>query len=114
VTANPKQACWDVSRSSSGELKLANIFKKAPEIRVRGDAHGSISVQERQPNLTFSRFGVPARLDSSCGSRRFRKHIKGLVEGDGEFAVVPFVTDAVATCTASERTKAGLYHRQTE
>jgi hypothetical protein len=52
------------------------------------EAHGSISVQERQPNLTFSRFGLLTRLNAGSGSCCFRKHIKRLAEGGDDFAIL--------------------------
>src|SRR5580693_821523 len=46
----------DVTRPSLflyGKLHRANVFQDAPKIRLRREAHGSISVQEGQPGIPF-------------------------------------------------------------
>ena len=42
--------------------------------------HGSIRVQEGQPNLIFRRFGRLVRLKAGGGGGGFRKYVKGLAE----------------------------------
>jgi hypothetical protein len=58
---------------SGGEPHLPDFLKGAPEIWLWREAHGSISVQERQPNLVFRRFGFIARTNKTSGSCGFRK-----------------------------------------
>ena len=60
---------------------LPNLFEHALKSGFRGEAHGSKSVQERQPNLAFPRLGRFIRLMAGSGSCRFRKHVKRLPEG---------------------------------
>jgi hypothetical protein len=40
-----------IEMPSGGQLKFADILKHALEIGLRRDAHGSIRIQKRQPNL---------------------------------------------------------------
>ena len=47
---------------SGSNLKFSDIFKQAPEIWLRRNAHGSIRVQERQPTSRQNALSAPAEV----------------------------------------------------
>jgi hypothetical protein len=53
----PSPRFWVHALILCGQLHRPNVFQDAPKMRLRSEAHGSISVQEGQPNLTFRRIG---------------------------------------------------------
>jgi hypothetical protein len=81
--------------SASRDLKITQppegreFPQEQQEIRTRSGAHGSISIQEGQPNPSFRRFGFIARPNVRSGSHGFRKHVKRLTEGGDDFTILP-------------------------
>src|ERR1700720_2394627 len=49
----PSPRLWLRALVLCGQLHRPNVFQDAPKIRLRREAHGSISVQEGQPVITY-------------------------------------------------------------
>jgi hypothetical protein len=50
---------WSSPHMLCGQHQRPNLFQDFPKIRLRGEAHGSISIQEGQPGSAVSELSFP-------------------------------------------------------